>query len=105
MKNNQKCVWMSDEVLEYVMRFPGEGFNAQFENAVLYFKTSEPDLKRRLAQLQKEIRAKQDELRRLAEKADRVEGMKRFLDILQGDIQDMHARAQKILDESCVSQY
>jgi hypothetical protein len=53
MKNNQKCVRMSDEVLGYVNGFPGEGFNRKFENLVLYVMKEEGRIKNSIAILEK----------------------------------------------------
>lgn len=36
MKNHMKCVWMSEEVLNYVSNFEGGSFNQKFENLVLF---------------------------------------------------------------------
>ena len=36
MKNHMKCVWMSEEVLNYVSNFDGGSFNQKFENLVLF---------------------------------------------------------------------
>lgn len=44
-KNNLKSVRISDEVMQYVLNFQGEGFNQKFENLVL-FCMEEEDKKR-----------------------------------------------------------
>lgn len=41
-KNNQKCVRLSDEVLEVVEKQKGQGFNEKFENLVLEFRDTIP---------------------------------------------------------------
>lgn len=98
MKNNQKCVRMSDEVLEYVTRFSGDGFNAQFENMVLYFKQSEPQLKKSLDQLNSDIKAKQAVLRSLGEKIYKFDGMKRCLDVLKDDLSSLQLKTERIIN-------
>ena len=35
-KNNLKSVRISDEVMQYILNFEGEGFNQKLENLVLY---------------------------------------------------------------------
>jgi len=35
-KNNLKSVRLSDQVMDYVINFEGDGFNQKFENLVLY---------------------------------------------------------------------
>lgn len=96
MKNNQKCVRMSDEVLEYVNRFPGEGFNQKFENMVLYFKKSEPGLKKRLDALNREIQNRQAAIRALDGKISGLQGIERGLEMIKSDISSLHTRAKHI---------
>lgn len=35
-KTNMKSVRLSDQVMDYVINFEGEGFNQKFENLVLF---------------------------------------------------------------------
>ena len=35
-KNNLKSVRLSDQVMDYVINFEGDGFNQKFENLVLF---------------------------------------------------------------------
>lgn len=55
-KPNLKSVRMSDEVLQIVEKFEGEGFNQKFENIVLYFAKTEPERQCRIAELNKHIK-------------------------------------------------
>lgn len=98
MKNNQKCVRMSDEVLQYIEKFPGDGFNQKFENAVLYFKKTESEYKKRLAQLEKEIRARQATIQCQSQKITAVSEISRYLDSLRMDAESLHARAQRLAE-------
>lgn len=98
MKNNQKCVRMSDDVLAYIEKFPGDGFNQKFENAVLYFKKTEPEYKKRLAQLEKDIQARQAAIQRQSQKMTAVSEIGRYLDALRMDAETLHARAQQMAE-------
>ena len=35
-KNNLKSIRLSDQVMDYVINFEGDGFNQKFENLVLF---------------------------------------------------------------------
>lgn len=98
MKNNQKCVRMSDEVLRYIEKFPGDGFNQKFENAVLYFKKSEPEYKKQLSQLEKEIQTRQATIQRQSQKMATVSEIGRYLDTLRMDAESLHDRAQRMAE-------
>lgn len=45
-KTNMKSVRLSDEVLEYVESFEGDGFNQKFENLVLFCMKTEKQKRR-----------------------------------------------------------
>lgn len=45
-KTNMKSVRLSDEVLEYVENFEGDGFNQKFENLVLFCMKTENQKRR-----------------------------------------------------------
>lgn len=53
-KCNQKSIRISDEVLAFVERQTGEGFNQKFENAVYKFSKEEKELDNRIKQKRKE---------------------------------------------------
>ena len=46
-KNNFKSVRMSDQVMDYVINFEGDGFNQKFENLVLFCMEQEETRKQR----------------------------------------------------------
>ena len=70
-KNNFKSVRMSDQVMDYVINFEGDGFNQKFENLVLFCMEQEETRKQKIALLNQQI-AKQykelDALRQLMSK-------------------------------------
>lgn len=98
MKNNQKCVRMSDEVLQYIEKFHGDGFNQKFENAVLYFKKTEPEYKKRLSQLENEIKARQATIQHQSQKMADISEIARYLDALRIDAESLHDRAQRLAE-------
>ena len=53
MKNNQKSLRMTDDVLKYIEKFPGEGFNQKFENLVRFVAVNEKDIADRIEVLEK----------------------------------------------------
>ena len=53
-KNNQKCIRVSDETLEYINSFPGNGFNQKLENLVDYVHKNEDRIKKHIADLEKQ---------------------------------------------------
>ena len=52
MKNNQKCVRLSDETLKYIESFQGEGFNQKLENMVTFVSQEETKIKGRIEKLE-----------------------------------------------------
>ena len=56
MKNHMKCVWMSEEVLNYVSNFEGGSFNQKFENLVLFCMKEEKSKTELLALLDERFR-------------------------------------------------
>lgn len=51
-KTNMKSVRLSDEVLEYVENFEGNGFNQKFENLVLFCMKEEDQKRKRIKDLE-----------------------------------------------------
>jgi len=52
-KNNQKCIRISDETLEYINSFTGDGFNQKLENMVAYVHKNEDRIKKHISDLEK----------------------------------------------------
>ena len=57
-KTNMKSVRLSDEVLEYVENFEGDGFNQKFENLVLFCMKTENQKRRTIEDYDHMIRLK-----------------------------------------------
>ena len=47
-KNNLKSIRLSDQVMDYVINFEGDGFNQKFENLVLFCMEQEESKKQRI---------------------------------------------------------
>ena len=54
-KVNLKSVRLSDQVMDYVINFEGEGFNQKFENLVLFCMEQEESKKQRILLLDQQI--------------------------------------------------
>ena len=54
-KVNLKSVRLSDQVMDYVINFEGEGFNQKFENLVLFCMEQEESKKQRITLLDQQI--------------------------------------------------
>ena len=55
-KNNLKSIRLSDQVMDYVINFEGDGsFNQKFENLVLFCMEQEESKKQRIALLDQQI--------------------------------------------------
>lgn len=99
-KNNQKCVRMSDDILNIVLSCKGEGFNDKFENLVIDYKKSIPEREKYLQNLNMQIAEKLKDLKKLE---DRFRGLKNFefsLDNLRRDVLKIADTAASIIDVS-----
>ena len=65
MKNISKSVRLSKKVFDYIESFEGEGFNQKFENLVLFVMKEEEQKRKRLAELDKLISTRSEELNKL----------------------------------------
>lgn len=80
-KNNLKSVRLSDEVLEYVQNFEGDGFNQKFENLVLFCMKEEKSKRLLIQSLDKKINEQReilDKLSRLQRESDRAAQLLRY---------------------------
>ena len=65
MKNISKSVRLSDKVYNYILSFEGDGFNQKFENLVIFALEQEDKKRKQLADLDKLISTRSEELTRL----------------------------------------
>lgn len=66
-KNIAKSVRMTEEVYDIVNNREGNGFNEKFENLCLFFKKTEPSLRRRIAEKTDYINMLDDEINKKRE--------------------------------------
>ena len=70
-KNNLKSVRLSDQVMDYVINFEGDGFNQKFENLVLFCMEQEiGDVRRALTHLERQTNDLSDLMDKLLKDKD-----------------------------------
>lgn len=102
-KNNQKCVRMSDEILNIVMSCKGEGFNDKFENLVMDFKKSIPEREKYLKSLNSQIDSKLKDLDKIEQRIRGIKNIEFSLDNLRRDILRITDTATSIVDVSQIA--
>lgn len=91
-KNNLKSVRLSDQVMDYVINFEGDGFNQKFENLVLFCMEQEETRKQKIAFLDQQIvkqYKKLDALRQLISKISAVSEALLDLEWYANDLSDL----------------
>ncbi len=102
-KSNLKSVRLSDEVMEYIINFEGEGFNQKFENLVLFCMKEEASKRKKIAYLDEKIADRQklmDKIDRLQIETDRVY---RLATAAQDSVQDL-AKYVRFMSTNCNKQ-
>ena len=69
-KTNSKSIRLSNEVMEYINEYEGTGFNEKFENIILFAMKTEIERKKRIAELDKLISARSQELQAINKDLD-----------------------------------
>ena len=98
-KNNLKSVRLSDQVMDYVINFEGDGFNQKFVNLVLFCMEQEETKKQKIAFLDRQIvkqYKKMDALRQLISKISAVS--EALLD-LEWRTNDLSALMDELLED------
>ena len=72
-KTNMKSVRLSDQVMDYVINFEGEGFNQKFENLVLFCMEQEESKKQRITLLDQQIAKQYKKLSALQQISSEIE--------------------------------
>lgn len=96
-KNNLKSVRLSDQVMDYVINFEGDGFNQKFENLVLFCMKQEEDKKQTIAWLDQQIAERTQKLDTLKELIYELAGLRRALTHLERQTSDFSANIDKAL--------
>lgn len=75
MKNNQKCVRLSDRVTKYIEAYRGDNFSEKLENLVLDMEENHEQLELDWNMLQAQISDKHAEMRELRERVRRMSNL------------------------------
>lgn len=75
MKNNQKCVRLSDRVTKYIEAYRGDNFSEKLENLVLDMEEKHEQLALDWNRLQAQISDKHAEIREIQERVRRMRGL------------------------------
>jgi hypothetical protein len=78
MKNNQKCVRLSDETLSKIHAWEGEGFNQKLENMVDYCFNARPRLQAKIKEQERRRQAIIAEISQLEKVASAVRQLNRY---------------------------
>lgn len=98
-KNISKSIRLSDDVYGYIMAAPGKGFNEKFENIILEAHEAEPELKKRLAELQKSVDDEQRKLYQLFEKYRYLDDYFRIAMSMQHQLNCMQNDLKMVIDD------
>ena len=98
-KNNLKSVRLSDQVMDYVINFEGDGFNQKFENLVLFCMEQEESKKQRITLLDQQIAKQYKKLDVLQQISSEIGGVRRALTNLEWHANDLSDLMDKLLED------
>ena len=98
-KNNLKSIRLSDQVMDYVINFEGDGFNQKFENLVLFCMEQEETKKQKIAFLDQQIVKQYKKLETVRELSSEIGDVRRALTHLERQTNDLSALMDKLLKE------
>lgn len=98
-KVNLKSVRLSDQVMDYVINFEGEGFNQKFENLVLFCMEQEESKKYRITLLDQQIAKQYKKLDVLQQISSEIGGVRRALTDLELKANDLSGLMDKLLED------
>ena len=94
-KNNLKSIRLSDQVMDYVINFEGDGFNQKFENLVLFCMEQEETKKQKIAFLDQQIVKQYKKLDALRQLTSEIGDVRRALTHLERQANDL----SELMDE------
>lgn len=97
-KNNFKSVRMSDQVMDYVINFEGDGFNQKFENLVLFCMEQEETKKQKIAFLDQQIVKQYKKLDALRQLISKISAVSEALLDLEWRTNDLSALMDELLE-------
>lgn len=98
-KNNFKSVRMSDQVMDYVINFEGDGFNQKFENLVLFCMEQEETRKQKIAFLDQQIVKQYKKLDALRQLISKISAVSEALLDLEWRTNDLSALMDELLED------
>lgn len=98
-KNNFKSVRLSDQVMDYVINFEGDGFNQKFENLVLFCMEQEETRKQKIAFLDQQIVKQYKKLDALRQLTSEIGDVRRALTHLERQANDLSELMDKLLED------
>lgn len=101
-KTNMKSVRLSDQVMDYVINFEGEGFNQKFENLVLFCMEQEESKKQRITLLDQQIARQYKKLYALQQLSSKIGDVRRALTHLEWRTNDLSGLLDELLEDKDV---
>ena len=98
-KVNLKSVRLSDQVMDYVINFEGEGFNQKFENLVLFCMEQEESKKQRITLLDQQIVKQYKKLDVLQQISSKIGDVRSALTNLEWKANDLSDLMDKLLED------
>lgn len=98
-KVNLKSVRLSDQVMDYVINFEGEGFNQKFENLVLFCMEQEESKKQRITLLDQQIARQYKKLYALQQLSSEIGDVRKALTHLERQANDLSVLMDKLLKD------
>lgn len=98
-KNNLKSVRLSDQVMDYVINFEGNGFNQKFENLVLFCMEQEEIKKQKIAFLDQQIVKQYKKLNALRQLTSKISDVSEALLALEWRTNDLSALMDELLED------
>ena len=98
-KNNLKSVRLSDQVMDYVINFEGDGFNQKFENLVLFCMEQEETRKQKIAFLDQQIVKQYKKLDALRQLISKILAVSEALLDLEWRTNDLSALMDELLED------
>ena len=98
-KSNLKSVRLSDQVMDYVINFKGDGFNQKFENLVLFCMEQEETKKQKIAFLDQQIVKQYKKLDALRQLTSEIGDVRRALTHLERQANDLSELMDELLED------
>lgn len=98
-KNNLKSVRLSDQVMDYVINFEGDGFNQKFENLVLFCMEQEETRKQKITFLDQQIVKQYKKLDALRQISSEIGDVRKALTNLEWRANDLFNLMDKLLED------